>query len=66
MNIVRILISAVIAILIAVSAIGWIWTGTHQPLSQAAASRVVLTLDIVAGIVGLVALWRPDAQRGRD
>ena len=66
MNIVRIVISAFIAILIAVSTIGWIWTGTHQPPSQAAASRVVLTLGVVAGIVGLVVLWRPDAQRGRD
>ena len=66
MNSVRIVISAFIAVLIAVSTIGWIWTGNHQTPSQAAASRVVLTLGIVAGIVGLTALWRPDAQRDRD
>jgi len=66
MNNVRIAISAFIAVLIVVSTIGWIWTGHHQSPSQAAASRVVLTLGVAAGIVGLVVLWRPDAQRGRD
>jgi hypothetical protein len=66
MNIVRIVISLFIAVLMTVSTIGWIWTGTHQTASQAAASLVVLTLGVVAGLVGLVALWRPDAPRGRD
>ena len=60
MTIVRIVISAFIAVLIAVSTIGWIWTGSHQTPSQAAASRVVLTLGVAAGIVGLVVLWRSD------
>jgi len=59
MNIVRIAISLFIAVLIAISAIGWIWTGRHQPASQARASRVVLTLSALAGLGGLAALWRP-------
>jgi hypothetical protein len=62
MNIVRMTISLFIAVLIAVSTVGWIWTGSHQPASQAAASRVVLTLGVLAGIVGLVALWRPNRR----
>ena len=59
MNLVRSAISLFIVVLIAVSTTGWIWTGSHQPAAQSAASRVVLTLCIVAGVVGLVALWRP-------
>jgi hypothetical protein len=59
MTIIRMTISLFILVLIAVSSIGWIWTGGHQPAAQAAASRVVLTLGVIAGIVGLVALWFP-------
>jgi hypothetical protein len=59
MNIIRVAISLFILVLIGVSATGWIWTGSHQPAAQSAASRVVLTLCILAGIGGLVALWRP-------
>jgi len=68
MNIVRAAISLFIVVLITVSAIGWIWTGNHQSASQAAASRVVLTLGVLAGIVGLMALWRPNppVPHGRD
>jgi hypothetical protein len=58
MNIVRIAISLFILVLIVVSASGWIWTGSHQTASQAAASRIVLGLCILAGLVGLTALWR--------
>jgi hypothetical protein len=58
-NIIRIVISLFIAVLIAVSVVGWIWTGSHQQASQAAASRMVLTLGVLAGVVGLTALWRP-------
>jgi hypothetical protein len=68
MNIVRIAISLFIVVLIVVSAIGWRWTGTHQPASLAAASHVVLGLGVLAGIVGLVTLWRPSppTEHGRD
>lgn len=61
MNLVRIVISLFVAILIAVSAAGWIWTGSHQSASQAAASRVVLTLGMLAGVIGLAAIWRTRA-----
>jgi hypothetical protein len=68
-NVVRTAISLFIVVLITVSVIGWIWTGTHQPASLAAASHVVLSLGVLAGIVGLMALWRPNpptAGHGRD
>lgn len=57
MNAVRLAISLFIVVLIGVATRGWIWTGSHQPAAQAAASRVVLALCIAAGIVGLGALW---------
>ena len=58
MNIIRIAISLFVVLLIGVSVAGWIWAGSHQPFSQAVASRVVLSLGIVAGLIGLRALWR--------
>jgi len=64
MNGIRIAISAFILILIGVATTGWIWTGRHQAAAQSTASRVVLSLCIVAGLVGLSALWRPRA--GKD
>ena len=70
MNIVRIIISLFIVVLISVASTGWIWTGAHQPAAQAAASRVVLSLCILAGVVGLTALWRTktprSGRRGHD
>lgn len=57
MNPVRIAISLFIVVLIGVATRGLVWTSGHQPAAQAAASRVVLTLCIVAGLVGLAALW---------
>lgn len=58
-NIVRTTISLFILVLIGTSAAGWIWTRRHQPAAQAGASHVVLTLGALAGVAGLVALWRP-------
>jgi uncharacterized membrane protein len=60
MNAVRIAISLFILVLIGVSVVGWVWTGHHQSASQSEASRVVLTLAALAGVAGLVALWRTD------
>ena len=60
MNIVRLVISLFILVLIGVSVVGWVWTGAHQSASQSAASRVVLTLGVLAGVIGLVALWRTE------
>ena len=67
MKIVRIAMSLLVLLVIAISVVGWIWTGTHQPVSQSAASRVVLTLAILAGVIGLTAIWRSTpAERDRS
>ena len=58
MNVIRIAISFFILVVMALSVTGWIWTGSHQTAAQSAASRVVLSLCVVAGVVGLAALWR--------
>jgi hypothetical protein len=58
MNTIRIVITLFIAVLIVVSVVGWGWTAAHQPSSQAAASHVVLGLSMLAGVVGVVVLWR--------
>jgi hypothetical protein len=55
---IRLSASIFILILIGLAAMGWIWTGTHQPPAQAIAARFVLVLTALAGVVGLVALWR--------
>src|ERR1044072_2119747 len=55
---IRLTASIFILILIGLTAMGWVWTGTHQPAAQAAAARIVLALAALAGIGGLVALWR--------
>jgi hypothetical protein len=59
--VVRLVISLFVLLVIGVSSVGWVWTGAHQTAPQATASRVVLTLGILAGIVGLGALWRHNA-----
>lgn len=63
MNAVRLAISVFVIVLIGVSASGWIWAGSHQSPVQSTASRVVLTLCIVAGVIGLRALWRTRSTR---
>jgi membrane protein YdbS with pleckstrin-like domain len=55
---IRLTASIFILILISLVAMGWIWTGTHQPPEQAVAARIVLALAALAGVFGLVALWR--------
>ena len=44
MNAIRLAASLFILVLIGVSAMGWVWTGTHQPPAQALAGRTVLAL----------------------
>jgi hypothetical protein len=58
MNTVRVVMSLFVGLLIVVSLAGWVWTGSHQPAPAARASRTVLGLGIVAGLVGLAAVWR--------
>jgi hypothetical protein len=57
-NAIRVAASLFILVLIGLSAMGWMWTGTHQPPAQAVAGRIVLALSALAGVVGLIALWR--------
>lgn len=55
---IRFAASAFILVLIALSGMGWVWTGAHQPPAEALAGRTVLILGALAGVTGLVALWR--------
>jgi hypothetical protein len=55
---IRLAASIFILVLMGLTAMGWIWTGAHQPPAQAVAARFVLALAALAGVVGLVALWR--------
>ncbi len=65
MNAIRIVISLFIAVLIAIAALGWIWTSAHQTPTQSAASHLVLGLTILAGVIGVVAIWRSRPSNGR-
>lgn len=55
---VRIAISLFILVLITLSVMGWIWTGAHQPPGLMEAGRTVLALGALAGVIGLVTIWR--------
>ena len=58
MNGVRIAITAFIVVLIITATTGFIWVGSHQGAAQARASRTVLLLCIVAGLIGVKNVWR--------
>jgi len=58
-NAIRLAASFFILVLITLTSMGWVWTGAHQPPAQAMAARVVLALAALAGVIGLIALWRP-------
>ena len=58
MNAIRVAITLFILLLVTASIAGWVWTGNHQTPAQAAASHVVLSLGMAAGLVGLTAIWR--------
>jgi hypothetical protein len=55
---IRLAASLFILVLIGLSAMGWVWTGAHQPPDQALAARTVLMLGALSGVAGLIALWR--------
>ena len=57
LNVFRSVITAFILVLITIASTGWLWVGSHQSPGQALASRVVLTLSVVAGLIGVRALW---------
>ncbi len=50
--------SAFICVLFVIAGMGWNWAATHQTPGQALASHAVLALSALAGLVGLIALWR--------
>ena len=56
--VIRAVMSAFILVLFVIAGMGWTWATTHQAPSQALASHAVLALSAVAGVVGLIALWR--------
>jgi hypothetical protein len=56
--VIRAAMSAFILVLFVIAGMGWKWAGANQPPAQALASQVVLALSTIAGVVGLVALWR--------
>jgi hypothetical protein len=58
MNGVRLAITAFIVVLIITATAGFIWVGSHQTAAQAVASRTVLVLSVVAGLIGMRNLWR--------
>jgi len=60
---VRVAISLFILVLIGLSAMGWAWTGSHQPPGAMEAGRTVLALGALAGVVGLVTIWRAPRRR---
>jgi len=64
--VVRLAASFFILLLIVLSAMGWVWSGTHQPPGQVLAARAVLALAALVGVVGLVALWRPPVDRNAN
>jgi hypothetical protein len=57
LNVFRFVITGFIVVLITIATTGWLWVGSHQSPSQALASRIVLTLCVVAGLVGVRVLW---------
>jgi hypothetical protein len=58
MNGVRVAITAFIVVLIITATTGFIWVGSHQSAAQATASRTVLLLCVVAGLIGVRNVWR--------
>lgn len=58
MNGIRVAITAFIIVLIITATTGFIWVGRHQTAGQATASRIVLVLSVVAGVVGMRNVWR--------
>ena len=57
LTVVRVVITGFILVLITIASTGWLWVGSHQTAAQALASRIVLTLCVVAGLVGVKAVW---------
>ncbi len=59
MNSIRLVITAFVVGLLLIVGAGWRWTSHNQPPAKATASHVVLGVAAMAGLGGLVAVWRP-------
>jgi tellurite resistance protein TehA-like permease len=57
---VRIGITMFLLALLIMVTLGWKWTARHQPPRLRTASHTVLGLAGIAGIFGLVKIWRRD------
>ena len=57
LTVIRFVITGFILVLITVASTGWVWVGSHQSPAQALGSRVVLTLCVVAGLIGVRVVW---------
>jgi hypothetical protein len=68
MNGVRIAITVFVAALLALVALGWVWTSSHQAPALSTASHVVLSIAGLSGIGALMKIWssgRPRVGAGR-
>lgn len=63
MTAVRLLITAFIAVLLVLIVLGLMWTGANQPAPQSIASRLVLGISGLAGVLALAAIWRHNPSR---
>jgi hypothetical protein len=66
MKVVRILLTFFMLVLVALSALGWVWTSRHQTPAQSAASHVVLGVSAALGVIVLVWLWTADHRSRLD
>jgi hypothetical protein len=57
-SVIRLAISLFVVVLVVVSALGWVWAGTHLSPAQALAGRVVLAAGVIAAGAALSLLWR--------
>lgn len=65
MTLVRTLVTVFVLVILFAVVVGWQWTGQNQPPAGAMASRVVLAISALSGLVALIAVWRPNRARGR-
>jgi len=56
---IRVAISVFLVLVVVLSVMGWVWTGANQPPADMAGARTVLLLGGLAGIGGVVVIWRP-------
>lgn len=60
MTLMRIFVTIFVFAIFAAVVLGWQWTGANQPPAGAFASRIVLAIAAISGLVALIAVWRPN------